>query len=390
MRILLTSPSYPPFNSGLGNAVAQQAACLARAGHEVVVATGGEQRGLREEDGIRVETFAVTGADSWLRPTQGEVATYTDFLCLNDWDVILLNAWQNWATDLALRNLDKISGRCIVYSHCISTNTFYHNHPIRSLVRYLAWRHYWWRLPSLMKRLDGVLFLAGGGSDSRFDDLHLARRCAVPLRVVPNSLSPAAVALLTVPPLPLQARDRLMVVGSYQWQKGFDFVLRAYAASEVRHQFALHFYGQTHSAYSATLRSLAHQLDLSNESVVFHEGVSGKALLAAYCRARLVLSGSHSECQPLVLIDANAAGTPFVARTTGCIATMQGGVAVRTSKEMAQQLDLLTNGGQSWQSLADAGRKAARDIYHPDHTTRQFLDALFALGVDKPTGVSGE
>ena len=57
---------------------------------------------------------------------------------------------------------------------------------------------------------------------------------------------------------------------------------------------------------------------------------------------------------------------------------------------MAQQLDLLTDGGQSWQSLADAGRKAATDIYHPDHTTRQLLDALVTLGGDKPAGVNDE
>ena len=390
MRILLTSPSYPPFNSGLGNAVSQQAACLAQAGHEVVVATGGVQRGSREEESIRVETFALSGADCWLQPIRGDVAAYTDFLRYNDWDVVLLNAWQNWATDLALRHLEEIPGRRFVYSHCISTNLFYPHQPLRSFLRYIAWRPYWRRLPRFMKRLDGVLFLAGGGSDSRFDDLHLARRYAVPLRVVPNCLSPAAAAILARPSLPLQARDRLMVVGSYQWQKGFDFVLRAYAASQARHRFALHLYGQTHSAYSATLRSLAHQLGLSEESVVFHEGVSGEALLAAYCQARLVLSGSHTECQPLVLLDANAAGTPFVARTTGCIATMPGGVAVPTWEEMAHQLDLLTDGGQSWQSLADAGRKAARDIYHPDHTARQLLDALVTLGVGKPAGVNDE
>lgn len=380
MRILLTSPSYPPFNSGLGNAVAQQAACLAQDGHEVVVATGGRQRGSREAEGIRVETFALSGADCWLQPIRGEVAAYTEFLRHNDWDVVLLNAWQNWATDLALRHLEEIPGRRFVYSHCISTNVFYPHQPLRSFLRYMAWRPYWQRLPRHMKRLDGVLFLAGAGSDTRFDDLHLARRYAVPLRVVPNSLSSAAAAILARPTLPLPARDRLMAVGSYQWQKGFDFVLRAYAASETRHRFALHLYGQEHSAYVTTLRSLAHQLGLREESVVFHEGVSGEALVAAYCQARLILSGSHTECQPLVLLDANAAGTPFVARNSGCIATMPGGVAVSTWKEMALKMDSLKDGGLSWQSLADAGRQAARDIYHPDHTAQQLLDALAAMG----------
>lgn len=379
MRILLTSPSYPPFNSGLGNAVARQAVSLSQAGHEVVVATGGHRRGFGMVEGIRVEAFAVTGADSWLQPIQGEVATYTDFLCLNNWDVVLFNAWQNWATDLALRNLGQISGRCFVYSHCISTNVFYPDQPIRSLIRYLAWRHYWWRLPSLMKRLDGVLFLAGGGSDSRFDDLLLAREHAVPFRIIPNSLSPAAAAALGEPNMPLTKRDRLIAVGSYQWQKGFDFVIRAYAASKARNRFRLHLFGQSQFAYCATLRALVQRLGLPRDSVIFHEGVSGEALLAAYRQARLVLSGSHTECQPLVLLDANATGTPFVARSTGCIATMPGGVAVNTLEEMACQMDLLIDGGNSWQFFAAAGLRAAREIYHPNNTARQLLDALGSM-----------
>ena len=380
MRILLTSPTYPPFNSGLGNAVAQQAVSLAQAGHEVVVATGGGQRSTREAAGIRVETFDLTGADCWLQPIRGDVTSYTEFLRHNNWDVLLLNAWQNWATDLALHHLDEITGRKFVYSHCISTNVFYPHQPLRSFLRYMAWRPYWQRLPGYMKRLDGVLFLAGTGSDSRFDDIHLARRLAVPLRVVPNSISPYAAAILSQPPQSLQARDRLMVVGSYHWLKGFDFVVRAYAASQVRHRFALHLYGQEHSAYTGILRSLVHRLGLLEESVFFHEGVSGEALLDEYRKARLVLSGSHTECQPLVLLDANAAGTPFVARSTGCIETMPGGVAVHTSEEMALQMDLLADGGLAWQSLADAGRQAARDTYHPDHTARQMMDALAAMG----------
>jgi len=147
MRILLTTPSYPPINSGLGNAVAQQAACLGRAGHEVVVATAGVQRGSREAEGIRVETFALSGADCWLQHIRGEVAAYTDFLRNTDWDVVLLNAWQNWATDLALRHLEEISGRRFVYSHCISTNVIYPHQPLRSFLRYMAWRPYWRRLP---------------------------------------------------------------------------------------------------------------------------------------------------------------------------------------------------------------------------------------------------
>ena len=378
-KILITSPTYPPLNSGLGNAVAQQALFLKKAGYEVVVATGGSRCGSRLEDGIQVKTFAVTGADFWGQPIRGEIAAYTSFLLQNDWDFVLLNAWQNWATDLALRHVDEIPGLTFVYSHCISTNVFYAHQPMRSLLRYVAWRPYWWRLAGFMKRLDGVIFLACGGSDSRFDDLRLAQKCAVPHRIVANSLSPAAVAILAKPSMPMLARDRLIAVGSYQWQKGFDFVIRAYAASKVRHRLNLHLYGQEHTAYSEPLRSLVHQLGLSEEMVIFHEGVSGEALMAAYSKARLVLSGSYTECQPLVLLDANASGTPFVARTTGCIANMAGGIAVNTWEEMAHTLDMLMDSEQFWETLANSGRKAAQEIYHPNYTGRQLVDALTTL-----------
>jgi 1,2-diacylglycerol 3-alpha-glucosyltransferase len=378
MRILLTSPTYPPFNSGLGNAVAQQANGLARAGHEVVVATGGGKRGSRGAEGIRVETFDLSGADSWLQPIRGDVATYTDFLRNNDWDAVLLNAWQNWATDLALRHLGEIPGRKFVYSHCISTNVFYLHQPLRSVLRYMAWRPYWQRLPKCMTQLDGVLFLAALGSDSRFDDLRLARQIAVPLRIVPNSLSLSAAALLARPPLALSARDRLIAVGSYQWQKGFDFVLRAYAASSACNQIPLHFFGQEYSAYSKQLQRKAEAMGVLSNSVYFHEGVSGDALQAEYARALLVLSGSHTECQPLALLDASVCATPFVARATGCINGMPGGIAIKSWIEMAQQIDKFLENMNHWQVYSQAARTAAENIYNPDVVAQKLVDVLGA------------
>lgn len=376
MLILLTSPSYPPVNSGLGNAVAQQAACLARAGHEVVVATAAEKRAFRKDGEVQVETFNVSGADSCLHPIRGDVKEYLDFLCAQDWDVVLLNAWQNWATDLALRHLDKIPGRHFVYSHCISTNVFYVRQPLRSILRYLVWRPYWLRLSKRMKSLDGVFFLAERGCDTRFDDLRLAQRHGVPYTIVPNSLCSAAMAAIHKPTSDLPIRDRLIAVGSYQWQKGFDFVLRAYAASRARYDFPIHLYGQEYSAYNYFLRKLVRKLGLREDQVVFHEGVSGGHLIEAYSRARLILFGSHTECQPLVLLDANATGTPFIARKTGCIDTMAGGVSVRNWQAMADQIDVLLSDASAWQCLAVAGRQAAKTIYHPRHTTQLLVAAL--------------
>jgi 1,2-diacylglycerol 3-alpha-glucosyltransferase len=377
MKILLTTPSYPPYNSGLGNAVELQATSLARLGHSVVVSTGSAVRSSRiDPNGVRVELFSVSGAASWLSPIKGEQNAYVEFLKEGSWDVIIFNAWQNWATDLGLKHILALAGRKFVYSHCISTNVFFFHQPLRSIVRYLAWRSYWWRLPNLMRKLDGVIFLSDRGCDSRFDDLLQAKRASVPVHVIPNALSAAATLALGAEPMSFSGRDRLVAVGSYQWQKGFDFVLRAYAVSTQRNKVPLHFYGQEHTAYSTELQLQATHLGLDPNYVVFHEGVSGSGLLAEYGRASLVLSGSHTECQPLALLDASACATPFVARATGCIDSMPGGVAVSSWRGMARQIDELCDDSPRWTALSKAARTAASTVYHLDATTRELVKVL--------------
>jgi 1,2-diacylglycerol 3-alpha-glucosyltransferase len=384
MRILITSPTYPPFNSGLGNAVARQASSLARAGHEIVVATSGSERRTKEDvSGVRVETFVLRGAGSLIQPIRGDVSSYLDFLRSDSCDVVLLNAWQNWATDLALDNLNDISGRKYVFSHCISTNVFFQQQPLRSLIRYLLWRPYWWRMSHFLKALDGIIFLADAGSDSRFDDLRLAKKMHIPYRIVPNSISSAAALLLDHEVYSYAVRDRLISVGSYNWQKGFDFVIQAYASSRACNKIPLHLFGQEYTHLTCKLRSLAIAMGVEDDFIFLHESVSGNQLVKEYSQAKIVLSGSHTECQPLVLLDAMATGTPFVARSTGCIDRLPGGNAVSNFNEMSACIDELLENTIKWKKLAEAGRQAARLIYHPDRAERLLLEAFESMHKNK-------
>ncbi len=165
MKVLITSPTYPPFNSGLGNVAQQQAAALVRKGWTVVVATGGSKRLTRSDpdSGATVEEFNVRGSDSLLQPLGGDVASYEQFLVKSSFDVVLLNAWQTWSTDLALRALRRINARVFVFSNCVSTNLFLSRQPLRSLLRYLAWRPSFWMrmIARRMEQLDRLDFCIG-------------------------------------------------------------------------------------------------------------------------------------------------------------------------------------------------------------------------------------
>jgi len=373
VRVLLTTPTYPPHNSGLGNAVRLQAQGLVRRGLEVTIATGSiDGRRVSEMgNGIVVERFALSGAAGLLRPIRGDSESYTSFLAHGNFDAVVLNAWQNWATDLAFQVIDHLPGRKVLYSHCISTNLFLPTQPLRSVVRYLAWRPYWWSLPRKLRRLDDVIFLAEDGDPSRFGDVAIARRIGVPMHVIANSVEPGP----SIAPLPLEERPFIMSVGSYTWQKGFDQVLRMYARSSAHQRYTLRLFGQEKTAYADDLRQLATELGIS-ERVSFNSGVEGAALQSEYQQASLFLMGSRTECQPLVLLDAMAAGVPFVALRTGCVAQMRGGTAVATVEDGAAVIDADLSDLSRWNELSVAGRATVTRFHDAERNADRLLEVL--------------
>lgn len=361
--MLITVPSFPPFNSGLGNAVLRQAQLLDERGCRVVVATAGKCRSTREIGGILVEEFQVAGAKYLASPIRGDVEGYLAFLRSEPIDVLLMNAWQTWSTDTCFDHLDSLPGKKVLLSHGLSTNIFLPATPFRSIARYLLWRPYAFRLANILKRLDALITLAEDGCDSRFDDLRLARSLGVPVRVVPNALPEYAVMGLSQF-IPHKERSGLISVGSYDWLKGHDFVLRVYAKSIAKNRIPIRFFGQTFTKTTEYLKQLAKRLGIAEQFVNFNEGVSGDALFEYYRHSLVFLSGSHTECQPLTVLDAMAAGTPFVARATGCINILPGGLAVDGATEAARALNRILE-PELWHVYSAAGLNAANERFHP-------------------------
>src|SRR5690606_6234679 len=134
-------------------------------------------------------------------------------------------------------------------------------------------------------------------------------------------------------------------------------------------------FGQEETPYLDELRKLAAELGLGREAVIFRSGVAGEDLLAEYTRAKLVLFGSYTECQPLVLLDAMATGTPFVSKNTGCIAQLAGGMPVSTPEQAAREIDKLLENNHEWAKASAAGMRAAA----ADHSLERNCDRLLQV-----------
>ena len=377
-KILLTTPTFPPHNSGLGNTVQQLAKFIGDQGWEVVVATSGSTRGQYTDQisGALVEQFNVSGADSIAQPLQGDIDSYVNYLKKSQFDIVLMNAWQIWSSDLVLSHSDEICGKKILYSHCISTNSIIGKTSLRSIIRYLAWRPYWWSMKAKMQLLDGIILLEANGCDARFDDVKLAKRLGIEMIVIPNSLSELSFSRLEAGSSSFMERNGILSVGAYDWQKGHDFVLRAYANSTLKNKVHLDICGQKFSSFSQELQDLAAYLGLDPHYVHFHEGLSQANLLERYSKARLFVYGSHTECQPLVLLDAMATGTPFISRKTGSIPSMHGGAAVHSEAEATQAMNFFYENEDEWERLSKAGQSQAREKHSPDKVKGLLLAVL--------------
>ena len=361
----------------MGNAVQYQAKTYVAAGHDVTVATSGLCKSdyIDKASGAIVKEFDVVGSALVYRPIKGEFERYINFLVESYYDIVIFNAWHTWSTDIPLQHLNKIHGKKYVYSHGISINWLTARQPIVSLVKFILSRPYWWKLKKSICFLEGIIFLAKGGCDSRFDDYIFAKKNNVPIKVIPNasSLMPDVVGLNLSD---WRSRTGVLAVGSYDWQKGHDYAIRAYASSSLKNQVPLIIFGQKFNAYSDYLKKLAASLGINPGYISFHEDVFGKDLMRAYLSARVMIFGSHTECQPLVLIDAMSAGLPFVARRSGSIPSMLGGVTVVSQKEASTFLTEIYNNEPIWLKYHSRGLKMIDDVHGPRVVSEKLIKLL--------------
>jgi glycosyltransferase involved in cell wall biosynthesis len=287
-----------------------------------------------------------------------------------------MNGWQTWSTDVPLSMLDNFSGRKFLYIHGISTNLFIQGDYLRSILRYIIWRPYWFRLKQSMRKLDGLFFVSERGVDSRFDDLIIAKKLKINSYIAHNCIGDETMNFLELPPRSFDDRSGLISVGSYTWFKGHDFVLKAYAQSKYKNKIPLSIFGQKFTPYTDELRVLASNLGIHNTMIMFHEDISGDKLLRKYSDSSIFICGSHTECQPLVLLDAMATGTPFVSRASGCIPFMTGGISVRDIDSAAIAINELMDNPKMWRAFSMKGRNEIARNHHPNQLSVLLLKGI--------------
>ena len=313
MKILLTVESYWPSRGGCQEVVRQLARRLAERGHDVTVATSADPaRGEGLIDGVRVVGFEISGND--VAGYRGDTQAYVDWVRDLGADVILNYSAQVWPTDLLLPLLPELEARKVLVPCGYS------------MLRVPRYRDYYARLPALLRGYERLVHLSDVYRDAEFAREHALSHTVV----IPNGCG--ADEFDPIPSIDIRGRlgiapEAFLVlhVGSHTALKGHGDCLRIFRGARLREAHLLLVVNDVLGGCGGRCRARAglanwSPADRLRRSRITVADLDRESIVAAHHAADLFLFPSNVECSPLVLFEAAATRTPFLATDVGNVA----------------------------------------------------------------------
>jgi glycosyltransferase involved in cell wall biosynthesis len=371
MKILHTVEYYSPSVGGAQEVVMQISERLAKRGHDVTVATSHwPGRTQNVHGGVHIKEFTISGNAVW--GFSGDVEKYKDFLTGSRFDIMMNYAAQQWATDLALPLLEKISAKK-VFAPCGFSGLYLG-----------SYRDYFEKMKIWIRAYDACVF-----SSKNYRDIGWARENGIDRAVwIPNGAgedefepkpSQDIRGLLRVP------RDHFMIlhVGSHTGMKGHREAIKIFKKAGIPHSALVIIGNDFGKGCRAECRGaeFGYRWNLLAKKMgrkMIVASLSRRDTVAAYKAADLFLFPSNIECSPLVLFECMASGTPFLTTDVGNAAEIivwsQAGwlLPTRTDKngiskaEIGGSVELVERAfamPEKRAEMAASGRKAWRNSF---------------------------
>lgn len=348
MRVLATVERYAPAIGGAERVVQRVAEGLAARGHELHVMTGGLEEDT-ELGGVCVHRLPIAGNEA--RGISGDAAAVSRLIAEIEPDLVFNYAAQSWATDCCFELLGREDRPRMVLAPCGFSGL-----GKRRYSRYFA------EMPRRLREYDALVLHSTVYQDWRF-----VRSAGVErLFVLPNGADEP----LTGDALALRRPGRSLAVtaGSHVVTKGHAEFARA-----------LRILGRTRALSGTILAPARAGLDALRgcqltcaarshlQDLRIVDGSAPGTVERAIAAADLFLFTSRVECAPLVILEAMAAGTPWVSYDVGNVSELAGGVVARDFAELLEAAGEILDG--THEQLGAEGRQA----WETDHRWEQII-----------------
>ena len=422
MKLLFCSEFFYPSVGGAQEVMRQIAVRMVALGHDVTVATS--KLATRQSDeycGIKIKSFAIAG--NLVNGMEGEIDQYQRFLIENDFDLVFIYAAQQWTFDALWDVLPKLRiGKVFVpcgYSGLMNPN--YHE--------------YFYRLPSILKHFDALVYHARNYRDYDFGKQFGLETKSI---LIPNGADDQEFATHPDPDF----RSRMLIwdnalvlltVGSLTGSKGHLELVRAFEQLKLKGQCAvlilngnripIQYNGETlmgsiskivrymrsnslsrvlqtsirallstigfRFGYFANLEKNIKRINKMKDRKVMQCDLERSDLVQAYFTSDLFVFASNIEYSPLVLYEACAGGVPFLSVSSGNaseIAKWTGGgkvIDVNPDKNgytkvspsvLSTEIERLLDDRELRMNMALSGRNAWKTRYNWDVLSKEYLE----------------
>lgn len=362
-HIVLVSNFWPSIaKTGVGLIAFRHAKLLIKAGHEVSIVSS-DSRIKDEMLAANKHSIFAKGGGSLYSPARVDRRKIDELLVGIKPDLVIIEGWQTAIADGFIDAAFRLNIRALLVSHGSSLHPFSLN-PLEYF-RSLGWVFYKkFLLPSRLKKIHLITCVDDVSISSRFYDRDLARRLRLNIKLLPNT--PINFSKVFIK---RESRALVIVLVGY-----FSRIKNQLAAirlmKNLPSELSLHLIGRKNGYYYVRCKQLVNKLKLENRVKFFSD--SECVLEGEIGGALLVLSTSITEVQPLVILEAMASGTPYVATPVGGIISLHGGILAENHNKQVKAILSMYQDQLLWEKLALEGREMIDRIFSDEVTAEMF------------------
>lgn len=342
MKIIITVNTYYPLKDGVQMVTEYHAENLAKQGHEVIVFT--PNYGHKNEEvynGVKIYRVDAKTKHAFYF---GDKKNYIDRILKESKNAsALINVCtQNPMTDWCLNILNKIECKKILYMHGMHdlrwnkkmmTGIKDFAHKIWNNVR---WGIYYALLKKYLILYDDIIQL------HKFDYgyEYFLKKYDLKCKIIENA---AENVFFENKIINLKSKYAVCVA-NYIPRKNQEFILKAFYKANIDKNFGLILIGSDNGEYYRKLIQINNKLKLKygKRNVQILDNVSREETIKFIKNARVYLMGSKWEAFPISIVEAMAAGIPFISTDVGCVKYMPGGIIINNEDEMAYWLEIFS------------------------------------------------
>ncbi len=324
---MITVERYPPAIGGAERVAQRVSEGLAARGHKVHVITG-PTPGPSEMGGAHIHRLPIAGNE--VRGIHGDGGAVVETIDRLLPDLVFNYAAQTWATDCCRSLLERNVRPRMVLAPC----GFSGLHK-RRYARYFA------DMPARLRSYDGLIL-----HSTVYQDWGFAAQAGVErMFVVPNGADPPANG--DTLRAQIVGGSLAVTVGSHVCTKGHpDFARAARSLARQRTLTGVIVAPERHGldALRGCQPACRARALMRGDRLRVLDGTAPGVVANAIAAADLFLFASRVECAPLVILEAMAAGTPWVSYDVGNVSELPGGLVARDYDQLLDQAGQVLDG----------------------------------------------